>query len=69
MQKIVLNSEALISSKNNCRKEKMSILFYTGAQSSFINKKISGELNLPIVRKERRFIQTFEDKKSRISNT
>ena len=47
----------------------MSILFYTGAQSSFINKKISGELNLRIVRKERRFIQTFEDKKSRISNT
>ena len=44
------------------REEKIRILFDTGAQSSFINEEISEELNLPIVRKERRFIQTFEDK-------
>ena len=40
----------------------MRILFDTGAQSSFINEEISEKLNLPAVRKERRFIQTFEDK-------
>ena len=43
-------------------KKKTSILFDTGAQSSFINEEISEKLNLPVVRKERRFIQTFEDK-------
>ena len=31
-------------------------------QSSFINEEISEKLNLPLVRKERRFIQSFEDK-------
>ena len=31
-------------------------------QSSIINEEISARLNVPIVRKERRFIQTFEDK-------
>ena len=46
-------------------KKKISILFDTGAQSSFINEEISEKLNLPVVRKERRFIQTFEDKNAK----
>ena len=45
--------------------KKISILFDTGAFSSFINKDISEIFNLPIVRKERRFIQTFEDKNAK----
>ena len=40
----------------------MRILFHTRAQSPFINEEISEKLNLPIARKERRLIQTFEDK-------
>ena len=31
-------------------------------QSSFINEEISEKLNLPLVRKEGRFTQSFEDK-------
>ena len=42
--------------------KKIHNLFDTGAQSSFINKEFSEKLNLPIVRKQLRFIQTFEDK-------
>ena len=59
---LLKRAKALISSKNNNREEKICILFDTGAQSSFIGKEISEKLNLPIVRKQRRFIQTFEDK-------
>ena len=59
---LLQTAEALISSKNNNREEKIHILFDTGAQFSFINEEISEKLNLPIVRKERRFIQTFKDK-------
>ena len=43
-------------------KKKIRILFDIEAQSSFINEEISEKINLPIVRKELRFIQTFEDK-------
>ena len=59
---LLQTAEALISSKNNNREEKLHILFDTWAQSSFINKEISEKLNLPFVRKEWRIIQTFEDK-------
>ena len=63
-------AEALISSKNNNHEEKIRIFFDTGAQSSFINEETFEKLNLSIVRKKRRFIQTFEDKnaKPRILN-
>ena len=59
---LLQTAEALISSKNINREEKISILFDTGAQSSFINEEISEKLNLPVVRKEQRLIQSFEDK-------
>ena len=59
---LLQTAEALISSKNNNREEKIRILFDTEAQSSFINEEISEKLDLPIVRKNRRFIRNFEDK-------
>ena len=43
-------------------KKKKSILLDTEAHSSCINEEISEKLNLPVVRKEGRFVQTFEDK-------
>ena len=59
-------AEALISSKNNNPEQKICIVFDTGGQSSFINEEISEKFNLPIVRKERRFIQSFDDKNAKL---
>ena len=54
--------KATLKGGNNNREGKIRTLFDTVAQSSFINEELSEKLNLPIVRKEWGFIQTFEDK-------
>ena len=62
---LLQTAQAIISS-NSGKSDQIRVLLDSGSQKSFINENLSKTLNLPVVRKEKMILKSFESKNENV---